>query len=131
MFHGSVPNSLRTRNPLSKLPLLAEVRSSGVDVLRAPVVVDCDSSRCHYNVGYSPCLTASRASNGGHWVVCRQRRFTLREMVRLMGVRPERVSAWERQISSRQMGHIVGNAVPVPLLEAVLRPLLRAAGLGS
>ena len=53
-----------------------------------PYVVDCDASRQKSNEMFnvSPCITRSR--NRGHWLIHRNRRTSLHEMMRLQGIDP-------------------------------------------
>ena len=55
----------------------------------------------------------------------------MEDMFRLMGVEPERLNGWQHVTSETNMGTIVGNAVPVPLLIRILSRFLYAAGLVS
>eukprot|EP00969_Alexandrium_andersonii_P005441 235998-Alexandrium_andersonii.AAC.1 len=40
--------------------------------------------------GCSPCLTRTRAAQGGHWVTTRGRRLNTREMLKLQAMDPDR-----------------------------------------
>ena len=55
--------------------------------------------------------------------------MTTDEMVGLMGVDPCRVRGWQHVVSQAQFHGVIGNAVPVPLLERILIRALPAAGL--
>ena len=95
---------------------------SGLDPARVPMVMDVDSCTGTMMYNLSPCLTRTRAMGGGHWISCRGRRFSEREMRKVMGFtkslrRPEGVS-------QRQWYGLLGNSIPVPLLQRVLECLL-------
>ncbi len=112
---------------------LKAIKAMGCDPDVTNAVVDCDSSNGHWCLDKSPCLTASRASgaDGGHWVTSRQRRLRVAEMAKLMGVAPSRIQNWDAcpALTSQMKGRVIGNSVPVPLLVALLRNALPAAGL--
>ncbi len=118
--------------------LLAMCKHDGIDLKRSQLIADIESTNLHVMSGVSPCLTKSRASSGGFWIVSRGRRMSITEMQRLMGVgiRPPRggVPATIEKpvgISSRQWGSIIGNSIPISLLQRVLCRVLPAANLYS
>ncbi len=115
------------RNVIRALKSIAD--GDCLNPYKAPAVIDCDSSKGGYNVGYSPCITASRGAAGGHWISSRGRRFTVNEMVKLMGVDPARVHDATENESARVMGQILGNAVPATLIRKVYEKLLPAIGI--
>ena len=106
---------------------IANVQAKGVDPYTRPVIIDVDGSKGHFCSSYSPCLTASRSS--GHWVTNRGRRLSLSERLRLMGVRLERVQNCIDCASERDIGKVIGNAVPVSLISNLFRNLLPVVGL--
>ena len=105
------------------------LKSGKRDPKTSPIVIDHGSSNLNYAVGYSPCITASRGKAGGHWAVWKSSRLSMEDMMLLMGVRPKRVAGWDKVISKAQMGYIIGNAIPMPLLARIMCRLLPAAGL--
>jgi DNA (cytosine-5)-methyltransferase 1 len=96
--------------------------------LDTPYIVDCDASRSKskYTFDYSPCITRSRGN--GHWITNRQRRFSKPEMFRLQGMDH---SQFTQVVSDTALGHQIGNAMSVNVIERVLRSSLRAAGLSK
>ena len=125
---ASLPPESQATARKNVVAALKELVEAGIDCYRSePAIIDCDGSKFHYNVGYSPCLTASRG-RGGHWVSSRGRRQSVAERLRLMGVRPQRVEDAVKNEPANLIGEIIGNAVPVPLLAAVYRSLLPAIG---
>ncbi len=122
-FDEGMPNS----------KLLRQVLHPIITAFVTPVIIGAQASSGRRNiaVGYSPCLTASRCANRGHWVSTTQAWMTCNDMLRLQGVRPARLAGWRTAVAERQLGHIAGNAVPVPLLGRILERLLPAAGLVS
>ena len=65
----------------------------------------------------------------GHWVTCLQRDMTTGDMLRLQGVDEWHARGWQLHISEVQFHGIIGNAIPIPLLERILVSALYAAGL--
>ena len=55
------------------------------------------------------CIYNIFGQNGGHWISWRNRRTSVREMLMLQGMDPNRMQQPET-ISDRQMGALIGNA---------------------
>ena len=74
--------------------VIEQCQEAGIKMCKSDLVVDIDSKSLHMMDGVSPCLTKTRCSNGGHWIVSRGRRMTVAEMQRLqgVGVKPQRPS---------------------------------------
>ena len=64
------------------------MRAHGLSSATTPMVIDIDGSAYHMVYDHSPCLTRRRAQSGGHWITCRGRRMTSKDM--------EQASAWWR-----------------------------------
>ena len=94
--------------------------------LNQPYVVDCDASKqksiCNYN--FSPYLTRSRYK--GHWLIHKNRRMSVKEMMRLQGIDP---STFKQVVSDSAMGQQLGNAMSVYVIEQILANALQAANL--
>ena len=117
---------------------LAETRLRKIDPAVTPVIVDVDGSKCHWMRDCCPCLTRSRASNGGHWLLLRGRRLSVTEQERLMGYHIVPPSGGHRvrlqrpaDVSIRSWGALLGNSIPVPLLARTLCRALPAASLSG
>ena len=104
-----------------------DMAKKGIDPTRAHCVVNVSGSSMHYNVGYSPCLTRSRASGGGHYLSWLDRKMTLAEVCRLQGVylTPQLVAS----ASQRQLMQIAGNAICVDVLAPLMRNLMAATNI--
>ena len=126
----SLPPSTQGTARSNVIKAKIEISNLGYDSRKVPAVIDCDGSKGHYCINYSPCITASRGAGGGHWLMNRGRRQNLREMIRLMGVKVARVQDVldEETISQRKLGHCIGNAVPVTLISRIYERLLPAIG---
>ena len=100
----------------------AKVNFDGNEFQKKPVFVDIDAGKnfAHWTVGHLPCLTACRG---------RDRRVTLTEMMRFQGMLPKRLAVWGACMTERQMGHALGNAMSVNVLQRVLVRALKASGL--
>jgi len=98
------------------------------DVKDMPYVVDVDASqdRSHEMLDTSPCLTRSRYR--GHWLLHKGRRMTLREMARLQGIDLGKLNM---VVTKSEMGQLIGNAMTVPVVGAVIEQALQAMGLHS
>ena len=101
------------------------IKESGGN-LDQPYVVDCDSSRqksCQMK-NISPCSISSR--NKGHWLIHRNRRMNIKEMMRLQGIDPK---SFKQVVPDSVMGQQLGNAMSVNVVERILSRALVAAGL--
>lgn len=57
--------------------------------------------------------------------------MTTEEMMRVSGLEPSELAGWASCCSKSQLGQMLGNCVPVPLVGAVLQSALWSAGLHS
>ena len=98
----------------------AAAREAGHDPDKDSILVDHNSAKVNWRLGFSPCLTASRAKHGGHWMTWKKRKMTVEEMMRLQGVNPRRFPGWQNHFHAGTMGHIVGNAICIPVLVRIM-----------
>lgn len=87
------------------------------------VVVNDGGSKSHYNVGYAPCLTASRGRLG-FWLPAQGRRLRPSEMARLQGINRTIVANVPKSV----LGHMYGNAFTLPVIREVLRAAMTSTG---
>ena len=78
----------------------------------------------NFKLGCCPCITASRGKRKGFWIVSRNRFTTLREKLWLTGLTEDEIPL--DIVSKSQLGEMLGNAVPIPLMAAVLSAVLAA-----
>ncbi|CAK0860769.1 unnamed protein product, partial [Prorocentrum cordatum] len=130
-FPGNLPSKSSGTKRKNVLDALKAIASDGSDPLAVPAVVDHGSSKMNYAIGYSPCLTRNRAMSHGHWVTCLQREMTTGEMLRLQGVEEWRVRGWKHIICEGQFHAIIGNAIPLPMIERILMRALYSASLAK
>ena len=115
----------------------AELRACGLTPSKTKMVVDVGGSRMHMMHNCSPCLTKARAVSGGHWLASRGRYMSEQEMMRLMGVGIDVPTGWTKvrvrrpdDVTNSQWRGIIGNAIPVTLLQRVLVALFDLGNLG-
>ena len=91
-----------------------------------PYVVDCDASRQKSNEMFnvSPCITRSR--NRGHWLIHKNRRMSIHEMMRLQGINPRK---FNQVVSDAVLGQQIGNSMSVNVIEILMIQALNAANL--
>ena len=77
--------------------------------------------------GVSPCLTATRCKQGGHFISTRRGLMTLPEMCRLQCIPPGRF----KPLSERHFLEAVGNAMSANVLARLLAQVLSAASLSA
>ena len=114
---------------------VSKLREAGVK-FKGPnaktVIVDAESSIdfSSHMVECSPCITASRGASGGHYVLQRGSRMTVTEIGALMGVSAHKIKAMQATgHSDKVIGHALGNAQSVNVLERILGRALWCAGL--
>ncbi|CAK0862796.1 unnamed protein product [Prorocentrum cordatum] len=87
--------------------------------------------------GLFPCTTNRRANALDYWISVRGRRVTLPELFELSGIDcdlQEKLAAWsscKTKVSAGQMGAMIGNTIPVNIMERVLQKALWASGLAT
>ena len=79
-------------------------------------------------LGVSPCLTRTRAATG-IYIASRGSRMTLQEMLRLQGLPPRHILRHQGDVTNRQLGGMIGNAISVNVLERIVGRVLPACGL--
>ena len=94
------------------------------------IVLDVDSSleRCHYMVDRCPCLIRSRPQ--GYWLLQRQRRMRVREMLRLQGM-AHHANTLRQVVPDAALAAMIGNSMSQNVIELLLVRLLPAVGLAA
>ena len=118
-------DTVRVRNLTWGLREIAEINCSlspnwFIDALASP-------SRPYVKLNCAPCLTATRASQGGHWCTRTNRMLTCQEMANLMGL-GDSFKVTE-DCDERALGHAVGNSICVGVLQRVPQSALHAVKL--
>ena len=127
---GRLPSGERSRD-LCKAAYKKVCKTKTVDPRVTPVMVDIDCSEkfATHGINIARTLTKTRGQNGGPWVSTRGRRVTLHEMMRLQGFAKKDIPQAELNLSDHQIGGMVGNAVSVHTMGAILSEGLHSAGL--
>mmetsp|Transcript_29211 Transcript_29211/g.53811 ORF Transcript_29211/g.53811 Transcript_29211/m.53811 type:complete len:344 (+) Transcript_29211:46-1077(+) len=88
-------------------------------------IVDVGAGRgCNLKQNVLPTITASRGASQAFYNMKLQRCLTVPELMRAQGALPQSLK-WTN-VSETQMGKIVGNAMSIPVVRAVLKNLLKA-----
>ncbi|CAE7244095.1 haeIIM [Symbiodinium sp. CCMP2592] len=128
---GRLPKTKRARD--LALAAYGQVwKKQKLDPRQVPVAVDIDCSPrfASYGVNQLKTLTKSRGSCGGHWLSNRGRKMTINELMRVTGINPIELRGYKEEgISDAQLGGMLGNSIPVPLILGVLTQAMKAGGL--
>ncbi len=96
--------------------------------LREDFILNVGGSKPHFMHGVCPTLTRARCGSDGYWVTSLGRSFTLSEYCRLQAYPPTRI--WNRSgMSDRAIRLMIGNGMPVNVVERILFKLLPCVGL--
>ena len=103
----------------------------GRDPRSTPILVDIDASPrfSTYGIDEAKTITRSRGGDGGPWISTRGRRTTPNELIKLQGFELKDVPWTTLKISQRQVGQLIGNAVSVNTMGAILEEALWSSGL--
>eukprot|EP00959_Pyramimonas_sp_CCMP1952_P475374 9504150-Pyramimonas_sp.AAC.1 len=93
------------------------VRERGFDPARVVACVDDSSSNMNCMIELAPCLTASRGSTGGHWLLKHGRRMSQAELFRIQGMSPSDIDT--SGLSDAQIGRAIGNAMTQTVVESI------------
>ena len=107
------------------------LKRAGVNHKSAPVACDCDGrGPGRLTVNYIPCLTATRATGGGFWIMCKGGKLSVAEMMRFQGMRlnqfPKKAVL---AVNATKLSKMIGNAFTQSVVQAILAKLLPLAGL--
>jgi DNA-cytosine methyltransferase len=107
------------------------LEKKGVNPAHTPCFVETGASLTWSSVmvGTSPCLTATRCANGGHFMTHLGRLMTVSELCRLQGLPPNRINYGRARVPWRVLAKAIGNMMSVNVLQRLLPPLLKCAGL--
>ena len=118
------------RNPVEQCRLAfakSKLKKQGIDPLRTTCLVDIDSSERFMTMKdrCSPCLTRRRAYDGGFWITTHGRRLGTDDMLRLQHMDPQRLKR-PSDVPQKQFNAMIGNAMSVNVVEAVIAMLSRS-----
>ena len=109
---------------------MRKVRGRGFDPYNTelPLVIDIEHGpKAHWMAGRSPCLARSRPR--GFYLPALGRMTTIKERLRLQGLPTEIEEKCADEVTQRQLGAMIGDAMTVDVLAALLGNLLPACGL--
>ena len=110
---------------------LKQILKKGLDPTATCFVLDLGGSKPHWS-RICPCLTATRCSAGAYYITKHFRFLTVNEMAKIQGFHCGFKWPPVRQVSVRQQGLMIGNSIPVPMMQAAYCQLgeifLRAVG---
>ena len=109
---------------------MRRIVSGGDHPFETPVALDLDSTNLNMSYNCLPCITRARAMQGGFWITNRGRRMTMDELLRGFAINPKDLRDKEC-VTSRQLRGLIGNSVPVNLMERILLRALVSAKLAS
>ena len=85
-------------------------------------MIDIGGSKVQVKFNLFPTMTATRCANTSYWSTEMQRKFMLEELRRGQGGNPDTVDM--SMVKPRAMGHIIGNAIAVPVFRQVLEKIM-------
>ena len=104
---------------------LAYGKKTGTDPRALPIIIDAGGSRPAFAVGYSPCVTASRAKSRWFFSLQHGRPLTLSELARLQGIPASGIKL--QGVTPPTFGHAIGNSFTVPVVRSILVNAIAAA----
>jgi len=105
---------------------LCEIAAAGYNAKEVPIAINANAISMKWYVERVPCLTATRAKQGGFWLSSLERFLTTSEMLRLQGIDPNHMQTGE--IALGGLAHMIGNAFTQTVFERLLLEALPAAG---
>ena len=123
---GRLPKNARQSAQVKRAYTQA-YKEYGIDARVDEVIVDSHASAefTGWRHRISPTLTRGRAISGGFWISTRGRYMSVPEMARLCGFSDSDMTQWPRQAKT-VVGGMLGNCVPVHMIQAVLAAALSA-----
>ena len=126
----SIPDELLLGKTSSQnlLTTFKKLRAQNMVPRQTDAVADIGASSrfSSLQVGKCPTITAGRAKSAGYYATKLQRRLSLKELMRLQGCNPSRLNT--SVISDTQLGAIIGNAMSINVMEAVIAQMMTAIG---
>ena len=116
--------ALNTTELSNVLESYKNIKRDGGSPTKDCYVLNIGGTTAHYNLDYSPCLTRSRCGSRGYWLSWLSRKMTVKEMWQLQGLPPR---AFPKDVvSDAQLGKIIGNAISIPVLAALMQNMMTA-----
>ena len=88
-----------------------------------------DKFSYHRADGIFPTITAQRATRQDWWIADLGRKITIEELMMLQGLNPNSIQFEQAGVSVQRIGHMVGNAMSLNVLERLLPCVLASVGM--
>ena len=121
------PESATNRRNLKTAIRQAKQKGYDPEVQNMFVGLDASERFASWRHDLCPCITRSRAAQGGFYITSRKRRLSTAEMLKLQGIRPENMRKY-RGMSPGVLNAAVGNAMSACVLERLLPRIAYAIG---
>ena len=109
---------------------IADMTAQGIDPVSRNIFIDVEAGSTFGNWStICPCITASRGRAGGFYITKQKRRQDTDEMMMFQGIPPGRLDWKSAGLSRGTIGHAIGNACAVNVLERLIPRVLFSAGL--
>ena len=107
------------------------VHSTGIDPRKTPVAIDIDCSMKFqsYGVQATKTITRTRGGQGGPWLSTHGRRTNVNELLKIQGFYPSEIDWQTAGLSTKAIGELIGNSIPVPMIGHILAKSMYSAGL--
>ena len=109
------------------LTMMEKLEKQGIKPFETDVVVDINAGRfnCHA-INRCPTITAARGKQLRVFHLRLKRRLSMSELMRLQGADPH--TLFTGGLAKTNLGNIVGNAMSINVMEAVIIAVMRAVG---
>ena len=107
------------------MAMMGKLEKKGIKPFETDVIVDVNAGRFHcHAINQCPTITAARGKQLGFFHLRLKRRLSMPELMRLQGADPEKL--FTGGLAKTNLGNIVGNAMSINVLEAVIIAVMRA-----
>ena len=121
----TLPSAAKAKEKV--MEALHSIQTAGYDAQAMAIAINANAITMKWYIDRVPCLTASRAREGGFWVTNLGRFLTLSEMFRLQGINPAGLQL--DGIPRGRVGDMIGNAFTQTIFERLFIEVLPAADL--
>ena len=122
------PPTLNPTNLKNLMAIMEQYKATPSKLAQTENVANVGGSTAHIMMNMCPCLTKQRSASRAYYSISRRRSLTLADMSRLQGVAAKDIEGWESVVSGPQLGGIIGNAIPICVMERVIRAVLTSLG---
>ena len=119
---------LNNTNLKNLLAITDSYKDKGNRLIEVENICNIGGASPHIMENMCPCLTKTRCSSQGYYSFSQTRSLSVYDMCRLQGVPAKDIAGWSNIVSKSQIGGIIGNAIPICLMERLLREVLISTG---